>query len=229
MSSWNDFVEIVLHGKYFLIFIAILMIIIASIIIYLIKLQITSSFSEYEDDELNEEKREVKEKKETEKPILVQSQFNFNNEELDNNEFVVSDDVLEKTQELKEIAEDISKMENKEYEHIEQYEKEQEENAIISYEELSKRKNDIETVKIILDDEITKNYEEEQEEKAIISYEELLEKASGTVLASKDESVPGIKITRVAPVNKGESLEITRPYYKEEEFLKTLKEFRASL
>lgn len=225
MSSWNDFVEIVLHGEYFIIFIAVLMIIIASIIIYLIKLQITSSFNEYDE----EEQEEVKEKKEIEKPILVQSQFNFNNEELDNNEFVVSDDVLEKTQELKEIVEDISKIENKEYEHIEQYEKEQEENAIISYEELSQRKSDIETGKIVLDDETTKNYEEEQEEKAIISYEELLEKASGTVLASKDESVPGIKITRVAPVNKGESLEITRPYYKEEEFLRTLKEFRASL
>ena len=225
MSSWNDFVEIVLHGEYFIIFIAVLMIIIASIIIYLIKLQITSSFNEYDE----EEQEEVKEKKEIEKPILVQSQFNFNNEELDNNEFVVSDDVLEKTQELKEIVEDISKIENKEYEHIEQYEKEQEENAIISYEDLLQRKSDIETGKIVIDDETTKNYEEEQEEKAIISYEELLEKASGTVLASKDESVPGIKITRVAPVNKGESLEITRPYYKEEEFLRTLKEFRASL
>lgn len=225
MSSWNDFVEIVLHGEYFIIFIAVLMIIIASIIIYLIKLQITSSFNEYDE----EEQEEVKEKKEIEKPILVQSQFDFNNEELDNNEFVASDDVLEKTQELKEIVEDISKIENKEYEHIEQYEKEQEENAIISYEELSQRKSDIETGKIVLDDETTKNYEEEQEEKAIISYEELLEKASGTVLASKDESVPGIKITRVAPVNKGESLEITKPYYKEEEFLRTLKEFRASL
>ena len=228
MSSWNDFVKIVLHGEYFIIFIAVLMIIIASIIIYLIKLQITSSFNEYEEDEV-EEMKEVKEKKEIEKPILVQSQFNFNNEELNNNEFVVSDDVLEKTQELKEIVEDISKIENKEYEHIEQYEKEQEENAIISYEDLLQRKSDIETGKIVIDDETTKNYEEEQEEKAIISYEELLEKASGTVLASKDESVPGIKITRVAPVNKGESLEITRPYYKEEEFLRTLKEFRASL
>ena len=30
-------------------------------------------------------------------------------------------------------------------------------------------------------------------------------------------------------VNKGESLEIKNPYHKEEEFLKTLKEFRASL
>ena len=228
MGSWNDFVEIVLHGEYFIIFIAVLMIIIASIIIYLIKLQITNSFNEYDEEE-QEEVKEVEEKKEIEKPIIVQSQFNFNNEELDNNEFVVSDDVLEKTQELKEIVEDISKIENKEYEHIEQYEKEQEENAIISYEELSQRKSDIETGKIVLDDETTKNYEEEQEEKAIISYEELLEKASGTVLASKDESVPGIKITRVAPVNKGESLEITRPYYKEEEFLRTLKEFRASL
>lgn len=228
MSSWNDFVEIVLHGEYFIIFIAVLMIIIASIIIYLIKLQITSSFNEYEEDEV-EERKEIKEKKEIEKPILVQSQFNFNNEELDNNEFVVSEDVLEKTQELKEIVEDISKIENKEYKHIEQYEKEQEENAIISYEDLLQRKSDIENGKIVLDDETTKNYEEEQEEKAIISYEELLEKASGTVLASKDESIPGIKITRVAPVNKGESLEITRPYYKEEEFLRTLKEFRASL
>ena len=225
MNSWNDFVEIVLQREYFIIFIAVLMIIIASIIIYLIKLQITSSFNEYDE----EEQEEVKEKKEIEKPILVQSQFNFNNEELDNNEIVASVDVLEKTQELKEIVEDISKIENKEYEHIEQYEKEQEENAIISYEELSQRKSDIETGKIVLDDETTKNYEEEQEEKAIISYEELLEKASGTVLASKDESVPGIKITRVAPVNKGESLEITRPYYKEEKFLRTLKEFRASL
>lgn len=227
MSNWNDFVEIVLHGEYFIIFIAVLMIIIASIIIYLIKLQITSSFNEYEEEQ--EEIKEVKEKKEIEKPILVQSQFNFNNEELDNNEFVVSDDVLEKTQELKEIVDDLSKVKDKEYEHIEEYEKEQEEKAIISYDELSKRKSDIETGKIVLDDEITKNYEEEQEEKAIISYEELLEKASGTVLASKDESIPGIKITRVSPVNKGESSEITRPYYKEEEFLRTLKEFRANL
>ena len=227
MSNWNDFVEIVLHGEYFIIFIAVLMIIIASIIIYLIKLQITSSFNEYEEEQ--EEIKEVIEKKEIEKPILVQSQFNFNNEELDNNEFVVSDDVLEKTQELKEIVDDLSKVKDKEYEHIEEYEKEQEEKAIISYDELSKRKSDIETGKIVLDDEITKNYEEEQEEKAIISYEELLEKASGTVLASKDESVPGIKISRVSPVNKGESLDITRPYYKEEEFLRTLKEFRANL
>lgn len=229
MSSWNEFVEIVLHGEYFIIFIAVLMIIIASIIIYLIKLQITSSFNELDTEELETIKTKKEKNEKDEKNILVQSQFNFDNSELDNNEFQVSDDVLEKTQELKEIVEDISGYENKEYEHIEQYEKEQEESAIISYEELTQRKSDIETGKITLDDETTKNYEEEQEEKAIISYEELLEKASGTVLAYKDESIPGIKISRVSPVNKGESLEIKNPYHKEEEFLKTLKEFRASL
>ncbi len=229
MSSWNEFVEIVLHGEYFIIFIAVLMIIIASIIIYLIKLQITSSFNELDTEKVETIRTKKEDNEKNDKNILVQSQFNFDNSELDNNEFQVSDDILEKTQELKEIVEDISEYENKEYEHIEQYEKEQEESAIISYEELKQRKSDIKTGKILLDDETTKNYEEEQEEKAIISYGELLEKASQTMLAYKDENVPGIKITRVSPINEGESTEIKNPYYKEEEFLKMLKEFRASL
>ena len=229
MSSWNEFVEIVLHGEYFIIFIAVLMIIIASIIIYLIKLQITSSFNELDTEKVETIRTKKEDNEKNDKNILVQSQFNFDNSELDNNEFQVSDDILEKTQELKEIVEDISEYENKEYKHIEQYEKEQEESAIISYEELKQRKSDIKTGEILLDDETTKNYEEEQEEKAIISYGELLEKASQTMLAYKDENVPGIKITRVSPINEGESTEIKNPYYKEEEFLKMLKEFRASL
>lgn len=82
-------------------------------------------------------------------------------------------------------------------------------------------------------------YENEQEKKAIISYDELLKNASSLTINYEDEPIDGVKVRKVE-IEKDESnnMKIKTPdlenrsfysYEKEEEFLKTLKQFRANL
>ena len=115
---------------------------------------------------------------------------------------------------------------------IDRYEDEQEELSIISSEELEERLNDLEkSGKMKEHEEEIMAYEKEQEDKAIISYEELLRRASNSVISyESEENLGGIRIGKV-DTNKIETHkeENDRPYYKEEEFLKALKEFREAL
>lgn len=79
-------------------------------------------------------------------------------------------------------------LEQKEEKQIDMFEKEQEENAIISYKELKKAASKVD------------NYEKEQEENAIISYKELNKKTSSESLDEKEDLLKSIarkKITKI--------------------------------
>ena len=114
---------------------------------------------------------------------------------------------------------------------INNYENSEEENAVISAEELEQRARERREELGATDNQMAiAKYEEEQEKKAIISYEQLLKNASNIKLSYKEED----KKEKDAPViNKVEieQKEVvgTEIYLEEEEFLKILKEFRISL
>ena len=113
---------------------------------------------------------------------------------------------------------------------IDEYELSEEENAVISAEELEKKAKERNiTLGNTENQEAIAKYEEEQEKKAIISYEQLLKNASNITLSYKDET----KEKGAPKVNKIEieQKEVTpsENYLAEEEFLKILKEFRISI
>ena len=114
---------------------------------------------------------------------------------------------------------------------IDKYEDSEEENAIISADELAKKKEErLKALGASNNEEAIRKYEEEQERKAIISYEQLVKNASNITLTYTEEE----KTTKDAPtVNKIEvkEKEVTpaENYINEEEFLRILKEFRVKL
>ncbi len=114
---------------------------------------------------------------------------------------------------------------------IDEYESSEEENAVISAEELEKRTKERQAEYGASDNQMAiAAYEEEQEKKAIISYEQLLKNASNITLSYKEE----VKEEKDAPaINKVEveKKEVvgTEIYLEEEEFLKILKDFRMKL
>lgn len=210
-SGINNFIELLVRGDFFLIFLLVIALVIIATIIYLIKLQLDEKVYFDDEDDNEEEIFKVnstdKEVKEDIKPIkqIKQERFNFEEE---------------------------PKVEDKKYDYIKSYEDEQEEMAIISASELERRikemkdNNEYETHERRIEE-----YEEEQENKAIISYEELLRRASmNTISYESEENVGGIKIGKV-DTNKIETYSETndKPYYKEEAFLQSLKEFRRAL
>lgn len=210
-SGINNFIELLVRGDFFLIFLLVIALVIVATIIYLIKLQLDEKVYFDDEDDNEEEIFKVnstdKEMNEDIKPIkqIKQERFNF---------------------------EEKPKVEDKKYDYIKSYEDEQEEMAIISASELERRikemkdNNEYETHEKRIEE-----YEEEQENKAIISYEELLRRASmNTISYESEENVGGIKIGKV-DTNKIETYSETndKPYYKEEAFLQSLKEFRRAL
>ncbi len=210
-SGINNFIELLVRGDFFLIFLLVIALVIVATIIYLIKLQLDEKVYFDDEDDNEEEIFKVnstdKEMNEDIKPIkqIKQERFNFEEE---------------------------PKVEDKKYDYIKSYEDEQEEMAIISASELERRikemkdNNEYETHEKRIEE-----YEEEQENKAIISYEELLRRASmNTISYESEENVGGIKIGKV-DTNKIETYSETndKPYYKEEAFLQSLKEFRRAL
>ncbi len=112
------------------------------------------------------------------------------------------------------------------------YEDEQEATAIISASELEERLNHMRaTGEMQVHEEQIKRYEEEQEKKAIISYEELLKRASeGAISYESQEKLGDIRVAKVDTSNIDTYSETNdKPYYKEEAFLKAMKEFRRAL
>lgn len=115
---------------------------------------------------------------------------------------------------------------------IKNYEKEQEESAIISASELEKRLKEMRlNGQMESHEKEIQKYEEEQETKAIISYEELLERASqGSISYESEENIGGLKVSKVDTSQIESYSEINdKPYYREEAFLEAMKEFRRAL
>ena len=114
---------------------------------------------------------------------------------------------------------------------ISDYESLEEENAVISSEELEQKAKERRDTLGDSDNQIAiAAYEEEQEKKAIISYEQLLKNASNITLTYKEEENKKKDAPKVTKIEVQEH-EVSAPevYLEQEEFLKILKEFRVSL
>ncbi len=212
MENISEFFKIFFTTDYFLILLIIILLIILIITVHLIRIQRYYNKNDIKiDDETNKE----------EENFLT---LNFGNEFLEED--------ITKTIEKEKINEKFESIEkilsgNKE-ESIHEYEKDEEESAIISTEELeqiSKNRN----LDGTNNSSLINQYEEEQEKKAIISYEELLKNASSLKLNYKEENYetdgPIVrKIELETPI-----IERNLNYVEETNFLSTLKDFRAQL
>ena len=242
MESISNFLNLLIRGDFFLIFLLIMMVIIIGVIIYLVKLQITDNKSSLNEDDIDDfDYQEILRKKESElkeKEVIKESPP-IKEPEINKIEDVLPNTLKEETRKITQEKFDFdAKPEekeeiNEEINDIENYEKEQEELAIISASELENRLKDMKNrgeYTTSHKEEIEK-YEREQENKAIISYEELLRRASNNnVSYEKVENIGGIHISKVDTDKIEEHIETNDlPYYKEEAFLEALKEFRRAL
>ena len=140
-----------------------------------------------------------------------------------------SDDVIDENKPLiKQV--DLNNIETYK-DKVNKYEILDEENAVISADELEKRaKERLDNLGSNENQEAIQKYEEEQEKKAIISYEQLLKNASNITLSYKEEKSKEKDAPKVNKIEV-ERKEVTGAelYIEEEQFLKILKEFRVSL
>ncbi len=217
MNNIDKVIDAFVTGDYFIIFLILTLAILIVLILALIK-----SRGEYNELLSYEEERENKEK------TIVEDNSNNLLSELENLMATTNEEVIDENKPLiKQV--DLSNVKTYDDE-INAYEFQEEENAVISADELEKRtKERMETLGTNDNQVAIAAYEEEQEKKAIISYEQLLKNASNISLSYKEE-----KVSKDAPkVNKIEleqkEVTGTENYLEEEEFLKILKEFRISL
>ncbi len=217
MNNIDKVIDAFVTGDYFIIFLILTLAILIVLILALIK-----SRGEYNELLSYEEERETKES-----PVIEDNSNNLLSE-LEDLMATTKEEVIDEDRPLiKQI--DVKNV--KTYNNvIDDYEYQEEENAVISAEELEKRTKERKEALGTNDNQVAiAKYEEEQEKKAIISYEQLLKNASNISLSYKEE-----KVSKDAPkVNKieVEQKEVTgtENYLEEEEFLKILKEFRISL
>lgn len=235
MENFDKFLETFMTGDFFLIFLILMLIILLVLVLALVKTR-----SEYlemvrrEQEKIDLESKFKKQIEEQKKSTEVKKDEKVIEEEPDildelNNLMATSkEDIID---ENKPLVKQIDVPNVKTYDDIiEEYENGEEENAVISTEELEKvRRKRMEDLGMNDNQVAIQKYEEEQEKKAIISYEQLLKNASNITLTYKEE-----KNKKGAPkVNKIEvqEKEVTQAvsYVAEEEYLKILKEFRLSL
>lgn len=205
MENFDKFMETFVSGDYFLVFIAMLVIILIVLILALIKTRedyklLLNAKDESDDifDGFDELKAETEEDEiDEDKPLIKQ---------IDIPAIKTYDDI------------------------IDEYENNEEENAVISSYELEQKMRERRDTLGDNDNQIAiAKYEEDQEKKAIISYEQLLKNAQNVTLSYKEE-----KHDKGAPrINRIEIEQKEMPgvsdYNNEEEFLKILKEFRITL
>ena len=209
MEKIELFLDAFVNADTFLLFIVVMVIILFVLIMALFK-------TRNDVIELKNEK-EIKKDNNVDNSILNDIIATSEEDKVDNNESLV-----------REVK--IPTVETYEDE-IDKYEDSEEENAIISADELQKKKEErLKALGANNNEEAIRKYEEEQERKAIISYEQLVKNASNITLTYTEEE----KTTTDAPtVNKIEvkEKEVTpaEDYINEEEFLRILKEFRVKL
>ncbi len=222
MRNIDKVLETFVNGDYFIVFLAITLVILLVLVLALIKTR--EDYNELLKQEQNKEQ----------KPILniANEDVKEEKEEIEDLDDLMASSEEDKIDADKPLIKQIDVKGIKKYNDvIKDYESIDEENAVISREELEARaKERMDALGNSENQEAIAKYEEEQEKKAIISYEQLLENASNISLTYKEEK----KTEKNAPkVNKVEleQREVTEAgmYIKEEEFLKILKEFRISL
>lgn len=149
------------------------------------------------------------------------------NESVQNNDAINKDDlVMNSTNKSGEVKEDNTNF----YSLIDNYENNEEENAVISTDELERRKQEkFDELGVSDNEAMIQKYEEEQEKKAIISYEQLLRNAANISISYTEEKrEDGAPKVNKIEVEKKDVTE-AQSYIEEEQFLKILKDFRTSL
>ena len=226
MRNIDKVLETFVNGDYFIVFLVITLVILLVLVLALIKTR--EDYNELLKKEQNQEQKPI---------INVTNEENI--EKIEEEKDVIDDfsDLMASSEEDKidadkPLIKQIDVKGIKKYDDIiKDYEIIDEENAVISAEELEKKaKERLDALGTNENQEAIAKYEEEQEKKAIISYEQLLENASNISLSYKEEKTPGKNAPKVNKVEL-EQKEVTEAdmYIKEEEFLKILKEFRISL
>lgn len=237
MENFDKFLETFMTGDFFLIFLILMLIILLVLVLALVKTR-----SEYLEMVRREQEKidlESKFKKpvqvEDVKPIAeVKKEEKVTEEEpdlLDELNKLMATSKEDMIDENKPLVKQIDVPNVKTYDDIiEDYENGEEENAVISTEELEKvTRQRMEDLGMNDNQVAIQKYEEEQEKKAIISYEQLLKNASNITLTYKEETNKkgAPKVNKIEVQEK----EVTQAvsYVAEEEYLKILKEFRLSL
>ncbi len=220
MKNIDKVIEAFVNGDYFIVFLVIVLVILLVLVLALIKSRedynelLKADFSNDSDEEDIVESPPKKE------------------DTLDGLDYLMAsskEDMIDADKPLiKQV--DLSKIGS--YENvIDDYESSEEENAVISAEELEKKaKERLELLGTSENQEAINKYEEEQEKKAIISYEELLKNASNVTLSYKKEDFKDKEAPKVNKIEiEQKEVVPSDNYIAEEEFLKILKEFRISL
>ena len=236
MENFDKFLETFMTGDFFLIFLILMLIILVTLVLALVKTR-----NEYLEIVRREQEKidlESKFKKPVEEVKPLETKMEEPKKE-DKEEFDILDelnslmatskeDVID---ENKPLVKQIDLPNVKTYDDvIEEYENGEEENAVISTEELEKvTRKRMEDLGMNDNQVAIQKYEEEQEKKAIISYEQLLKNASNITLTYKEETNKkgAPKVNKIEVQEK----EVTQAvsYVAEEEYLKILKEFRLTL
>ncbi len=230
MENFSDFMDLFMTGDYFIIFLVLMLIIFAVLIMALVKTRI--QYLEI----INAEKTKNEETSINDK--IVNSKIDDNIEKIEDDGDILDDldKLIAQTKEdtIKEnepLYTQVNIPQVKTYDDvINDYESSEEEEAVISSEELEKKTKERMNSLGLNDNQVAiQKYEEEQEKKAIISYEQLVKNASNISLTYKEEDI-GSGAPKVNKIEIQEK-EVTPPenYLKEEEFLSILKEFRLSL
>ena len=221
---WNidKVIDSFVSGDYFIIFLILTLAILVVLVLALIKSR--GEYNELLKSELIKNDKPITSeelnKKEDEDDILSELEALHNS---------TKDDIFDEDKPLiKQI--DVNSIKTNE-DLINDFELSEEENAVISREELEQRTKERRDALGDSENQIAiAKYEEEQEKKAIISYEQLLKNASNITLTYTEEDLKKEDAPRVNKIEV-EQKEISEPevYLEQEEFLKILKEFRVSL
>lgn len=217
--NFNDFVGVFFGSNYINIFLVMVILILLIIIGYLIHLQ--KSMREEYNNLLIVNDIKPEEKTNADIPETNEKLEDIIRLELSNN---LKSGINKEKEEFQVKIE-------KTVDPIKAYEDKEEEVAIISAKELEGIKEEKDSMSgEISNAALIEEYEQEQELKAIISYEELLKNASILELKYEPEE---IKADANRPIIKKVEVEANHyksvSYYAEEEYLKILKDFKASL
>ncbi len=227
MKNIDKVIDAFMTGDYFIIFLVLTLAILIVLILALIKSR--GEYNELLDYELDKRKRKDNIIEDTNK--IHEDHEDDILSGLESLMATTKEDVID---ENKPLIKQVDVPNIKTYDDvINEYESSEEENAVISADELEKRtKERLEALGTNDNQVAIAKYEEEQEKKAIISYEQLLKNASNITLSYKEDENK-TKDSEAPRINKieVEQKEITgaEVYLEEDEFLKILKRFRASL
>lgn len=237
MENFDKFLETFMTGDFFLIFLILMLIILLVLVLALVKTRteyLEMVRKEQEKIDLESKFKKPVQVEET-KPITeVKREEKVTEEEpdlLDELNKLMATSKEDMIDENKPLVKQIDVPNVKTYDDIiEDYENGEEENAVISTEELEKvTRQRMEELGMNDNQVAIQKYEEDQEKKAIISYEQLLKNASNITLTYKEETNKkgAPKVNKIEVQEK----EVTQAvsYVAEEEYLKILKEFRLSL